>query len=224
MRLLKETVRPDHVWFADDIFGLTPKWITSFAEAVAQLEARMPFMIQCRADLLTSDVVEALATAGAEEVWIGVESGSQRILNAMDKGTTVAEVRSATRTLKANGVRACWFLQLGYPSETWDDLIRTRDLVRDEQPDDIGVSVAYPLPGTKFYTMVEEQLGERQNWQHTDDLAMLFQGTYTTAFYRLLRDALHDEARGERDDTRWAALHQKEHAYRSAEPLVAANG
>jgi anaerobic magnesium-protoporphyrin IX monomethyl ester cyclase len=140
----------------------------------------------------------------------------------MDKGTTVAEVRAATRALKAHGVRACWFLQLGYPSETWDDLLATRDLVRQERPHDVGVSVAYPLPGTKFHARVRDELGRRQNWRHTDDLAMLFHGTYTTPFYRRVRDALHHEVRaGVVDDPRWAALAHDEPGHRSAEPLVA---
>jgi anaerobic magnesium-protoporphyrin IX monomethyl ester cyclase len=169
--------------------------------------------------------VAALASAGAEEVWIGVESGSQRVLDAMDKGTTTDEVRAATRALKAHGIRACWFLQLGYPPEDWDDLLLTRDLVRAERPDDIGVSVAYPLPGTKFHQSVREQLGTRQNWQDTDDLAMLFHGAYGTAFYRRVRDVLHDEVRiGVTDDARWAELARDEWAHRSPEPLVAAAG
>jgi len=219
---LKRDVGPDHVWFADDIFGLTAPWIARFAGAVESLGARTPFTIQCRADLLTPDVAAALARAGAEEVWIGVESGSQEILDAMDKGTTVDEVRAATRALKAQDIRAAWFLQLGYPSERWTDLLATRDLVRQEQPDDVGVSVAYPLPGTKFHARVRDELGKRQNWRHTDDLAMLFHGTYTTAFYRRVRDALHDEVRtGLSDDVRWAALARDEAAYRSPEPLAA---
>jgi anaerobic magnesium-protoporphyrin IX monomethyl ester cyclase len=169
------------------------------------------------------DVVAALASAGAEEVWLGVESGSQRVLDAMEKGTRIDEIRAATRTLKAHGVRACWFLQLGYPPEDWDDVKHTRDLVREERPTDIGVSVAYPLPGTKFHATVREQLGARHNWEHTGDLAMLFQGTYTTAFYRRLRDALHDEVRtGGTDDVQWALLERAEREHRSAQPLVAA--
>ena len=225
IRRLKDDVGPDHLWFADDIFGLSESWITRFAAAVAERDARTPFMIQCRADLLSPGVVAALSAAGAEEVWIGAESGSQRILDAMDKGTTVAQIRLATRTLKTHGIRACWFLQLGYPSETWSDLLMTRDLVRAERPDDIGVSVAYPLPGTKFHAMVEAQLGEHQNWSDTDELAMLFHGTYTTDFYRRVRDALHDDVRlGTTDDSRWRVLSRDEASQRSPEPLVAAIG
>jgi anaerobic magnesium-protoporphyrin IX monomethyl ester cyclase len=215
MRRLKQEVRPDHIWFADDIFGLTARWIEEFSREVGRRQARTTYTIQCRVDLLTPDVVSALVASGAEEVWLGVESGSQKILDAMEKGTSVSEVRTATRALKAQGVRACWFLQLGYPSEQWEDVLLTRDLVRDEQPDDIGVSVAYPLPGTSFHAAVVAQLGLQQNWQDTGDLAMLFHGTYDSSFYRLLRDALHDEARtGCADHGRWRELERVELAHR----------
>ena len=149
---------------------------------------------------------------------MGVESGSQRILDAMDKGTTVDEVREATRALRSSGIRACWFLQLGYPSEQWEDLIATRDLVREARPDDVGVSVAYPLPGTKFHAAVQAQLGARTNWEETGELAMLFQGTYTTAFYRQLRDALHDEVRDGADESRWFELGEAAETHRLAQP------
>lgn len=211
LRLLRERVTPDHVWFADDIFGLTPDWIHRFAEEVTRRGARTPFMMQSRANLMTEPAVDALVEAGAEEVWIGVESGSQRILDAMEKGTDVEEVRRATRTLKARGVRACWFIQLGYPGEERADLEMTRDLILAEQPDEIGVSVSYPLPGTPFYEKVRAQLDAKRNWDETDSLEMLFQGTYTTDFYRRVRDILHAEVdayrEGERSlDTPWAAL------------------
>jgi anaerobic magnesium-protoporphyrin IX monomethyl ester cyclase len=224
LRRLKSEVQPDHIWFADDIFGLTAPWIESFAAAVIARDARTPFTIQCRADLVQPRVVAALAAAGAEEVWLGVESGSQAILDAMDKETTVDSVSGATRALKAAGIKACWFLQLGYPSEQWDDILLTRDLVRAERPDDIGVSVAYPLPGTKFHAAVRAQLGSRKNWHDTDDLAMLFRGTYSTAFYRLVRDALHDEVRtGQADDARWAALAPSDRRFDPPQRLVAAS-
>lgn len=226
LRRLKCEVRPDHIWFADDIFGLTAPWIESFASEVAARDARTSFTMQCRTDLMQPRVVSALAAAGAREVWLGVESGSQAILDAMDKETTVDSVREATRALKAAGIKACWFLQLGYPPEQWDDIVLTRDLVRAERPDDIGVSVAYPLPGTKFHRAVQAQLGIRKNWHDTDDLAMLFRGTYTTTFYRRLRDALHDEVRsGKTEDAQWAELARDEareraRGFRSPEPVL----
>ena len=83
---------------------------------------------------------------------MGVESGAQHVLDAMDKGTTLDEIREGTRRLKQHGIRACWFVQLGYPGEDWSAILQTRDLIRDEQPDDIGVSVAYPCRGRRFTT------------------------------------------------------------------------
>ena len=226
IRRLKETVAPDHLWFADDIFGLTAEWIEAFADEIAARGARTPFMMQTRANLMRPATVAALAAAGAEEVWMGVESGSQKILDAMDKGTTVQQVRTATRVLKEHGIRACWFIQLGYLGEEWADVLMTRDLIRDERPDDIGVSVAYPLPGTKFHERVRAQLGAKQNWSDTDDLAMLFRGTYSTEFYRRLRSALHDEARPGADraalDALWAGLAADEGEHRAAELAEAA--
>ena len=222
MRRLKDDIGPDHIWFADDIFGLTPAWIGEFGRAVARRGARTPFMIQSRVDLMRPDVVATLVEAGAEEVWLGVESGSQRVLDAMDKETELGEIRAATRALKAAGIRACWFIQLGYPPESWDDLLLTRDLIREEGPNDIGVSVAYPLPGTGFYNTVRAQLGPRQNWQDTGDLAMLFRGRYSTEFYRRVRDALHDEVEaGVGDDFRWAELAREAEPHRLGDPLPA---
>jgi anaerobic magnesium-protoporphyrin IX monomethyl ester cyclase len=227
---LRAEVAPDHIWFADDIFGLTASWIERFADAVAARGAAVPFMMQSRANLMERRVTRALREAGCEEVWLGVESGSQRILDAMDKGTRIAQIREATRNLRAEGIKSGWFVQLGYPGESWEDILLTRDLIRDERPDEVGVSVAYPLPGTPFYERVKDQLGARRNWVDSDDLAMLFQGTYETSFYRQVRELIHAEVRdvpsqnggGESHlDGRWASLGRAEAHHRSLHPTVA---
>jgi anaerobic magnesium-protoporphyrin IX monomethyl ester cyclase len=191
MALLKRTLKPDHLWFADDIFGLRPRWVTEFALAVEERGALIPFRIQSRVDLMTEKAVASLARAGCVEVWLGVESGSQKILDAMDKGTRLEQVGVARRRLADAGIRACFFLQFGYPGETWDDLTATIELVRQTLPDGIGISVSYPLPGTRFYNMVHHELGTQDHWQDSDDLAMMFQGTFTTAFYRRLHRLVH---------------------------------
>jgi len=128
-----------------------------------------------------------------------VESGSQDILDAMDKGTRVRQVFEARENLRRHGVRAGFFLQFGYPGETWNEIEKTIALVRDTGPDDIGVSVSYPLPGTKFHRMVSGQLGPKENWSDSDDLDMMFQGAFSTDFYRTLADALHLEVREGRE-------------------------
>jgi anaerobic magnesium-protoporphyrin IX monomethyl ester cyclase len=191
MALLKQTLRPDHIWFADDIFGLRGQWVAQFGQEVTARDAVLPFTIQSRVDLMTEKTVAGLAQAGCVEVWMGAESGSQKILDAMDKGTEVADIVLARRRLKAAGIRACFFIQFGYPGETCEDILATVQMVRDTLPDKIGVSVSYPLPGTRFYEMVKAHLGPKTNWVDSDDLAMMFQGTYQSPFYRHLHRLLH---------------------------------
>jgi anaerobic magnesium-protoporphyrin IX monomethyl ester cyclase len=193
MRQLKRDLGADHLWFADDIFGLSPKWVREFATEVEKLDAAVPFKMQSRVDLMTPSTVSALRRAGCAEVWMGAESGSQKVLDAMDKGTRVEQIAKARENLKREGIRACYFLQFGYPGETWQDIQSTIRLVSDTRPDDIGVSVSYPLPGTKFFERVQAQLGEKTNWSDSEDLAMMFRGAYTNEFYRALHDALHTQ-------------------------------
>ncbi|MBK9050277.1 MAG: radical SAM protein [Chloroflexi bacterium] len=197
LKWLKETYQPDYIWLADDIVGIRPRWWQEFADWVEKLDARVPFKCLSRADLIVRNDadVKALARAGCDIVWMGAESGSQKILNAMDKGTTVEQIAEATRRLHEVGVRVAFFLQFGYPGETRDDLEKTLQMVRDCQPDDIGMSVSYPLPGTKFHNNVKLQLGDKQNWVDSADLEMMYQGPFTTAFYRQLHVVLHKEFR-----------------------------
>jgi radical SAM superfamily enzyme YgiQ (UPF0313 family) len=124
---------------------------------------------------------------------MGVESGSQKILDAMDKGITLDQIEVARERLRLAGIRACFFLQLGYPGETWTELQKTISLVRRLRPDDIGVSVSYPLPGTVFYERVQSQLGDKRNWTDSNDLCIMFKAAYNTDFYRAVREALHAE-------------------------------
>jgi len=193
MALLKQTIRPDHIWFADDIFGLQPKWTVQFAEEVRARDASIPFMIQSRVDLMTPAAVEALAQAGCREVWIGAESGSQKILDAMDKGTRVELFPVVRQRLKNAGIATGFFLQFGYPGETFEDILATAEMVRTTLPENIGISVSNPLPGTRFHDMVKNELADKDHWDDSDDLAMMFQGSYRTEFYRRLYKVVHRE-------------------------------
>ncbi len=195
IRELKTRFAPDHLWFADDIFALSARWTEAFAAEVERLDARVPFKMQSRCDLMTRPTAAALRRAGCAEVWMGAESGSQKILDAMDKGVRVEHIAEARRNLRRHGIRACFFLQFGYPGETWEDIELTLHMVRQTQPDDIGVSVSYPLPRTRFYNIVAAELHEDPHWRDSGDLAMMFHGTYSTPFYRALADALHAEVR-----------------------------
>ena len=171
---LKRHYRPDHIWFADDIFGFKADWVREFGATLAAAGGGVPFTIQLRADLVSTRMAIALREAGCKEVWIGAESGSQKILDAMNKGTDVAQILAARELLRAEGIRVGFFLQLGYLGEDLDDILATRQLVDEARPDDVGVSVSYPLPGTKFYELVKEQLGDKRHWNESNDLEMMF--------------------------------------------------
>jgi radical SAM superfamily enzyme YgiQ (UPF0313 family) len=192
---LKRQYEPDHIWFADDIFALSRKWTLEFAGAVEETGAAIPFKMQSRCDLMTRDAVAALKRAGCVEVWMGAESGSQKILDAMEKGLRVEQIYAARENLRRQGIRACLFLQFGYPGEGRHEIESTIRMVRETQPDDIGISVSYPLPGTRFYQLVAAQLGPKANWTESGDLSMMFQGTYRSEYYQALADALHLEVR-----------------------------
>ncbi len=195
LKWLKAHLAPDHIWFADDIFGLKPGWIERFASEVERLGAVTPFKCLLRADLIKPGIPAALKRAGCDIVWVGAESGSQKILDAMDKGTRVEQIYEAARNLHAQSVKIGFFLQFGYPGEERADIEATLRMVRDCLPDDIGMSVSYPLPGTKFYENVKVQLGEKRNWLNSADLAMMYRGPYSTDFYRKLHSVLHKEFR-----------------------------
>jgi radical SAM superfamily enzyme YgiQ (UPF0313 family) len=193
MKLLKDSAGVQHIWFGDDVFALDRHWVQQFAAEVQRRDAAVPFKIQSRADLMSEMTVKGLKAAGCAEVWMGVESGSQAILNAMDKGLAISSVYAARRLLNEAGIRACFFLQFGYPGETWAELQETIRFVRETRPDDVGISFSYPLPGTVFYERVQQQLGQKRNWTDSDDLCIMFSAAYTTDFYRAVRDALHAE-------------------------------
>ncbi|MEW6512102.1 MAG: radical SAM protein [Bacteroidota bacterium] len=196
MIFLRDLVRPDHIWFCDDIFGLKPGWVEAFSEEVNRQRATVPFKCLARVDLLLKEnTIEHLRRAGCTSVWVGAESGSQRILDAMEKGTTVDQIYEARRRLRAAGIKVGFFLQYGYPGETIEDIARTLAMVEECRPDDIGISVSYPLPGTSFYESVKGSLGRKQNWVDSEDLDLLFAGAYQPDFYRVLHRVTHKRLR-----------------------------
>jgi radical SAM superfamily enzyme YgiQ (UPF0313 family) len=227
MRVLKVQHAVDHIWFGDDVFALNHHWVQEFSEEVTKRDASVPFKIQSRADLMSEQTVRHLKAAGCDEVWMGVESGSQTILDAMDKGLSLPAVVAARHRLKGAGIRACYFLQFGYPGETWTELQETIAFVRETRPDDIGISFSYPLPGTVFYELVRLQLGQKRNWTDSDDLSIMFKAAYKTDFYRAVRDALHIEvdswhATADTDnqiEARWRKVKELELISRDADAL-----
>ncbi len=187
LKFLKEKYNFDHIWFCDDIFGLKPGWVSEFATLVKENNLHFRYKIQSRADLLLQENnIKALAQSGCDNVWIGAESGSQAILDAMDKGITIAQIKEATELLKKNGIKPSLFIQFGYLGETKDDIEKTIRMINELMPHSIGVSVSYPLPGTIFYEKVKADLEKKANWTDSDELKLMFKNTYQPAFYKQL--------------------------------------
>lgn len=186
----------DHFWITDDIFGLKRGWLEQFRDVLLDLNFIPRYKCLSRADLLVRDnTVELLKQTGCQTVWVGAESGSQKILDAMEKGTKVEQIREAASLCREYGIEICFFIQFGYLGETWEDIELTRKLILETLPDDIGISVSYPLPGTKFFEIVKERLGEKRNWEDSDDLDPLFPGSFPREFYKSLHRLVHNEYR-----------------------------
>lgn len=198
IQLIRRFFDFDHIWFCDDIFGLKPNWVQEFNQVLKQQNVSVRYKIQSRADLLVKDdTVKSLAESGCEEVWIGAESGSQKILDAMDKGTSVSQIKESTLLMKKHGIKPCFFLQFGYLGETWEDVQATKSMLIELMPADIGVSVSYPLPGTKFYEKVKSELNQKANWTDSDELLLMYKGTYSPDFYKKLHRYVHKRFRSQ---------------------------
>ncbi len=196
LKMLKEKFNFDHIWFCDDIFGLKPGWIKAFADIIEKEKLTFKFKMQGRVDLLLEENnIKDLARAGCENIWMGAESGSQKILDAMDKGTTVKQIFVATRLLKKNKIKPSFFIQFGYPGETKEDIKKTIAMINALLPYEIGISVSYPLPGTKFYENVKSELKEKTNWTDSNEMALMFRNTYHPAFYKQLHTYVHKSYR-----------------------------
>ncbi len=193
---LKEKFNFDHIWFCDDIFGLKPSWVDEFSNLVNNSKIRFHYKIQSRADLLVEEnYIRWLAESGCDTVWMGAESGSQKILDAMDKGIKVEQIYKATELLKLHKIKPSLFIQFGYSGEDKADIALTIKMINDLLPEDIGVSISYPLPGTKFYETVKEELKLKTNWTDSDELALLFKNNFPPEFYRQLHTYVHKNYR-----------------------------
>ncbi|MBL7559387.1 B12-binding domain-containing radical SAM protein [Olleya sp. YSTF-M6] len=196
IKFLSETYNVNRFWMCDDIFGLKPNWVQNFNFLLKKEQLNISYYIQSRVDLLLKeDTIDALEQSGLEEVWVGAESGSQTILDAMDKETKVEQIYKATKLLKAKKIKVAFFIQFGYLNETKEDINKTIAMIKELVPDNIGISVSYPLPGTKFYDKVKDDLQLKANWTDSDELAMMFKGTFNSKYYKKLHRFVHKEYR-----------------------------
>jgi len=166
---LRHTFAPDQVWFVDDMFTLNRTWVDRFCDRMVARGAQTPFYIIGRAETLEPRQLERLRAAGCYRIYVSAESGADHVLDAMKKGTSVAELRQAGHLLREAGIEMGAFVMLGYPGETHPDVLATRDLLRDLDPAVTLVSLAHPMKGTPFYEQVKDKVtgasGGRLTWE-----------------------------------------------------------
>ncbi len=203
MRLIKDTYRPDRLRIVDDVMGIDRKWVRRWHDAVVDKDAAIPFECLSRVDLVDEEVAHLLQEAGCTRIAFGTESGSQKILDAMSKGTTVEQIYRAARICRELGIETYFYMMVGYPGEEWQDLKRSVHLLRETQPDAFSTTIAYPLPGTAFYEAVRHRLPAGDlvtpDWDYTAENKLLFPtGRYNTTFYRRVIRWFHSEWRDAR--------------------------
>ena len=183
MLMLKERYEPDIMWISDDVLTISRKWSFAFFEEVRRRGAALPFECLSRADLVDREILQGLADSGCFRIWYGAESGSQKVLDSMQKGTRVEQVREASRITQELGMQSGFFILLGYPEETTADIRMTIDFLKETRPDVVGTSVAFPIRGTEFYERVADRIIPNDNWSSRNQNKLLFKGRYPRLYY-----------------------------------------
>lgn len=181
---IKNTYQPDSLWFVDDVFTVSHKWMEEFADLVEQNNVQLPFECITRADRLNENVLELLQRSGCFRVWIGAESGSQKIIDAMDRRVDVEQVREMIRLAKKYNIETGTFIMLGYPGEDEKDIEETIHHLKSSNPDYFTITVAYPIKGTELYAEVEENFTTQINWETSSDRDIKFKRTYPERYYK----------------------------------------
>jgi anaerobic magnesium-protoporphyrin IX monomethyl ester cyclase len=185
--------QPDLLWLADDVFTIHPGWLEQYAVEVKRRGLRVPFECITRADRVNPRTAALLSELGCFRVWIGSESGSQRILDAMERGVTVEQVRNATAQLKAHGIQTGMFFMWGYEGEDLADIEATYEQVKACRPDVFFTTVSYPIKGTPYFEEVAEKLVQIGPWAAATDRDWKIRGRHSRRFYQFADQLLRSE-------------------------------
>lgn len=207
---------PDMVWISDDVFTINHSWIRSYAAEMKKRSLRIPFECISRADRLNAEMLDLLAELGCFRIWIGSESGSQRILDAMDRGVKVEQVQDSVRMARDRGIQSGMFLMWGYEGEEIEDIEATIRHVSTSKPDMFLTTVSYPIKGTPYYKKVADRLVQLEPWSLTSDRELKIRGRHTRQFYAHVDLLLRSEVERSRmlnadlahDESKLAVLEQ----------------
>ncbi len=190
---LMDRYHPDMLWIADDVFTIHHGWLFQFAAEMKQRGLKVPFECITRADRLNPQVIDSLAELACFRVWIGSESGSQRVLDAMERGVTVEQVQTAVKLCRAAGIQSGMFLMWGYEGEELDDIEATVEHVKISNPDIYLTTVAYPIQGTPYFHEVSSRLVATPNWAEGSDRDFRVRGRHSRRFYQYANQLLRYE-------------------------------
>jgi anaerobic magnesium-protoporphyrin IX monomethyl ester cyclase len=180
---MQQNYKVDGFWFVDDVFTVSPKWLAAFAEELMLQGVEIRYECITRADRMSEEIVALLEQSGCFRVWIGAESGSQRIIDAMDRRVEVGQVRDMIHLAQRNGIEAGTFIMLGYPGETEEDIEETVQHLITSDPNLFTITVAYPIKGTPMYEEVESAMLEKLPWETSTDRDLDFKRTYPRKYY-----------------------------------------
>ena len=184
LQLIVSTYRPDMVWYADDVFTMHPKWLRDYAVELKRRGLRVPFETISREDRLDEQTVATLKEMGCFRLWVGSESGSQDVLDAMERGTNAARTREMIRLLQHHGIEAGTFIMLGFEGEGLPDIEATVEHLCDAPPDRLLTTVAYPIKGTEYYRQVADRVRATHRWEEGSDRDLTITGRRSRRFYR----------------------------------------
>ncbi len=180
---MQQNYQVDGFWFVDDVFTISHKWLAGFAEELMLKGIEIRYECITRADRMNEEVVALLEQTGCFRVWIGAESGSQRVIDLMDRRVQVTQVRDMIHLSQAHGIEAGTFIMLGYPGETEQDIEDTVQHLISSDPDIFTITVAYPIKGTPMYEEVESQMLEKLDWETSTDRDLDFVRTFPRVYY-----------------------------------------
>ena len=190
---LIERYKPDMLWIADDVFTINHDWLMRWAAELKRRNIHIPFECISRADRLNETVIQTLADLGCLRLWVGSESGSQRILDSMKRGVNVKTVRQAVSQCRDHGIETGMFLMWGYEGEDLTDIEATIDHVRASNPDIFLTTVSYPIKGTPYYSKVASRVVQIKPWGQTSDREFEIKGRKPREFYRIADELLRFE-------------------------------
>lgn len=199
MKMLKDQYNPDAIWFVDDVFTISHKWLTAFHEEVVKQNAQIRFECITRAERLNEEILKLLKEAGCFRIWIGAESGSQEIIDAMDRRVDVNHVKKIIQDTNAMGIETGTFIMLGYPGETAKNIDETIQYLKEAKPTHYTITVAYPIKGTSLYNEIEDKITDQPNWESSTDRDIDFKRTYSRKYYNYAVSKVVNEVEFDRE-------------------------